>query len=303
MNSLVNDNQQKMKFSAYVTQKGMVDSINKMVGSDRGQSFITSIISAVSTNPALSECLPSTIISAALIGESLKLSPSPFMGHYYMVPFKDRKNNRIVAQFQIGYKGYMQLAMRSGQYKDIGVIEVKEGEYIGRDTETGKPKFKFIENDEERDSKVVIGYLAYFELLNGFKKTLYWSSTKMKEHAFEYSQGYKSDVQKNTAYTFWSKNFQDMAFKTLLRQLISKWGIMSVELETAFAKDQAVIGENNAVEFIDNPNETTNYEEVETVKHTQSTEDIVKAYETYSSENKEENKQEVGQQSLFDALD
>lgn len=167
-----------------------------MVAGRDGAKFITSLISLVSNNPMLAECEHSTILSSALLGESLKLSPSPQLGQYYMVPFNDNKNGRKVAQFQIGYKGYIQLAMRSGQYRDLDVIEVREGEYKGKDAFTGKARVEFIEDDNERLKLPIIGYFAYFELLNGFRKSIYWTKEKMEQHALTYSQAYKTDVKK-----------------------------------------------------------------------------------------------------------
>ena len=156
------------------------------------------------------------------------------------------------AQFQLGYKGYIQLAIRSGQYKDIDVIEVREGEYLGRNKITGKHQFEFIEDEVERENKPIIGYMAYFEYLNGFYKNLYWSKEKMQKHALEYSQAYASDVKKGTNYSFWSKDFDGMAFKTMLRQLISKWGIMSIDMQEALTKDMSVIKEDGTCDYVDN---------------------------------------------------
>lgn len=252
MNSL---QQNKQKFSVFITGDAMKHRINDMIGSDKGQEFITNIISAVSNNPQLAQCDNSTIVSAGLVGQSLGLSPSQFMGQFYFVPFNDRKNNRIVATFQIGYKGYIAMAMKSGMYKDIDVMEIREGELLGRDKETGKYQFSFIENEEEREKSKIIGYMAYFELLNGFKKSIYWSKEKMEKHAELYSQGYRSDKKNGTAYTFWSKDFNSMAFKTMLRQLISKWGIMSTTLEKAYINDNSVIKEDGTNEYVDNQEE------------------------------------------------
>lgn len=242
---------QKPKFSIYMTSDAMKKRINEIVGSDKGQDFITSIISAVNTNPQLASCDNATIVSAALIGQSLGLSPSPFMGQYYLVPFNDNKNDRKVATFQIGYKGYIAMAMKSGVYRDLDVLEIRKGELLGREKETGKYLFNFIEDEEERVKAPVIGYMAYFELLNGFKKSIYWSKEKMEKHAMEYSQGYRSDKKNGTSYTFWSKDFNSMAFKTMLRQLISKWGIMSTTLEKAYVNDMSVVKEDGTNEYVD----------------------------------------------------
>lgn len=240
--------------------------INNTLGDPKKATrFIASITSAVATNPALQECEPSSIVAGALVGEALELSPSPVLGEYYLVPFKNSKEGVTKAQMQIGYKGYLHLAIRSGQYKDIDVFEIHEGEFKGRDKETGKFKFEFIENEAERLSKPVIGYMGYFELLNGFRKTLYISKEEMEKHANTYSKAFNlEDYKKLQAgqipekdlwkySSFWYKNFDTMAFKTVLRQLISKWGIMSIQLQEAFTKDMAVMKDNGDYEYVDSP--------------------------------------------------
>ena len=241
--------------------------INNTLGdSKKATRFIASITSAVATNPALQECEPSSVVAGALVGEALELSPSSVLGEYYLVPFKNSKEGVTKAQMQIGYKGYLHLAIRSGQYKDIDVFEIHEGEFKGRDKETGKFKFEFIENEAERLSKPVIGYMGYFELLNGFRKTLYISKEEMEKHANTYSKAFNlEDYKKLQAgqipekdlwkySSFWYKNFDTMAFKTVLRQLISKWGIMSIQLQEAFTKDMAVMKDNGDYEYVDSPN-------------------------------------------------
>lgn len=243
----MNQLQSKPKFSLAIQSDGYKKLINNTLGDPkRASKFIAAISSAVATNASLQQCDAGSILSGALLGEALNLSPSPQLGQYYLVPFKDK------AQFQLGYKGYIQLAIRSGQYKDIDVIEVREEEYKGRDKITGKHQFEFIEDEVEREEKPIIGYMAYFEYLNGFYKNLYWSKEKMQKHALEYSQAYASDVKKNTNYSFWSKDFNGMAFKTMLRQLISKWGIMSIDMQEALTKDMSVVKEDGTYDYIDN---------------------------------------------------
>jgi recombination protein RecT len=231
-NSLVKQ-QESNTFSGFLTSEGVKKKINEIVGGKDGQRFITSIISAVSANPELAKCEHSTILSAALIGESLKLSVSPQLGQFYIVPFNDNRNNRVVAQFQIGYKGYLQLAIRSGYYKKINVVALKKGEFINYNPLTEEIETKLINDDEIRENTETTGYYAMFEYLNGFRKTMYWSKKKMEIHATKYSRAYAA----KKGYSFWEKDFDAMAFKTMLRQLISKWGIMTVELQQAFEKD------------------------------------------------------------------
>lgn len=243
----MNQLQNKPKFSLAIQSEGYKRLINNTLGDPkRAAKFIAAISSAVATNSSLQQCDAGSILSGALLGEALNLSPSPQLGQYYLVPFKDK------AQFQLGYKGYIQLAIRSGQYKDIDVIEVREGEYLGRDKITGKHQFEFIEDEVERENEPIIGYMAYFEYLNGFYKNLYWSKEKMQKHALEYSQAYASDVKKGTNYSFWTKDFNGMAFKTMLRQLISKWGIMSIDMQEALTKDMSVVKEDGTYDYVDN---------------------------------------------------
>lgn len=240
-----------MPFASFINQSAIQSRISKTIGSERGQRFITAIVSAVNNNPQLAECTNDSIYSGALLGESLNLSPSPQLGHYYLVPFND-KNKGKVAQFQLGYKGYLQLAIRSGYYKKINVLDIKEGELVKYDPLNEEIEVNLIENEETREKTKTVGYYAMFEYTNGFKKTLYWSKSKMQEHAKKYSQGYKADLSKGTSYTFWSKDFDGMAFKTMLRQLISKWGIMSIEMQNAIEKDMGVISEDGSVDYVDN---------------------------------------------------
>lgn len=251
-NEVIAKPKSQVTFSGFMTSEGIKKKVNEIIGSkEKGARFISSIVSAVSTNPQLAQCENASILSGALLGESLNLSPSPQLGRYYLLPFKD-KNRGMVAQFILGYKGYLELAQRSGQYKDINVIEVKEGEYKGRDRLTGNPTFEFIEDDDIRDTKETIGYMATFTLINGFTKTIYMTKKQMEEHALQYSSGYRADKKNKTAYTFWSKDFSSMAYKTLLRQLISKWGIMSIDMQTAYEGDMAVINEDGSKNYVDN---------------------------------------------------
>lgn len=259
---------QKMSFSAYVNSKTGQSLINNVIKNPaKRDAFVTAIISAVSVNPALAECSSPSIISAALQGISLGLAPSPQLGQFYMVPFKnkaktDKKGNVIKpetteAVFIPGYKGYIQLAYRSGQYLDIDARPVVDGEYKGLDKFTGRPVFQWIEDDTIREQMAVIGYMAYFELVNGARKVLYWSKEKMINHADRFSPAFSKNATGGKVSfedfqagnypekdewkysSFWYKDFDSMACKTMLRQLITKWGPVSVEMETAVEQDSA----------------------------------------------------------------
>lgn len=245
-NSLVkSQGQQRMGIAAYMSNQAVQAQINSIVKDSK--TFITSVVSAVQINPALQECTKQSILSAALLGEGLKLSPSPQLGHYYMVPFKNNRLGISEAQFQLGYKGYIQLAIRSGQYKKINVMAIKEGELVRYDPLEEEIEVNLIDDEVEREQAPTIGYYAMFEYTNGFRKSLYWSRQKMEAHALRYSKGYAA----HKGYTFWEKDFDGMAIKTMIRQLISKWGIMSIEMQRAYESDQAVIREDGTRDYVD----------------------------------------------------
>ena len=259
---------QKMGLTAYLTQDAVKNQINSVVGGKNGTRFVSSIISAVQTTPALQECTNPSILSAALLGEALNLSPSPQLGQFYMVPFDNRKKGCKEAQFQLGYKGYIQLAIRSGYYKKLNVLAIKEGELVHYDPLEEVVEVNLIEDDILREEAPTMGYYAMFEYENGFRKTMYWSKKKMLAHAEKYSfafyknggakslelleQGKISEKEMWKYSSFWFKNFDGMALKTMLRQLISKWGIMSIDLQKAIDKDMAVIQEDGSAEYVDN---------------------------------------------------
>ena len=238
----------KQPFSVAIQSDAYKNLINNTLKDpDRCAGFITAITSAVAVNPALQECEPATILSAGLLGETLKLSPSPQLGQYYMVPFNDKTRGKV-ATFQLGYKGYIQLAIRSGQYKKLNAMAIKEGELIKYDALNEEIEVKLIENEIQRESAPTIGYYAMFEYLNGFRKAIYWSKEKIEAHANKYSQGYRA----RKGYTFWEKDFDGMAIKTMLRQLISKWGVMSIEFQKAYDADMSVVREDNTFDYVDN---------------------------------------------------
>lgn len=267
---MVNNNltqaKKKTGLTAYLTQDAVKTQINNIIGGKDGSRFISSIVSAVSTNPALQECTNNSIVSGALLGESLKLSPSPQLGHYYLVPFNNRQQGTKEAQFQLGYKGYIQLAIRSGQYKKLNVMAIKAGELIAFNPLDEEIEINLIKDFNERENAETIGYYAFFELTNGFRKAIYWSKEQMEAHATKYSMGYKA----HKGYTFWEKNFDGMAYKTMLRQLISKWGIMSIDMMKAFDGDMAVM-DGESPNYVDNqPDEFTETKEEVKVEATEA---------------------------------
>lgn len=273
-NSLIK-NKENNTLSTYLSREDIKNKINEVIGGKNGHRFISSIVSAVNNNKELEKCSNASILSAALLGEGLNLSPSPQLGQYYLVPFNDKEKGKV-AQFQLGYKGYIQLAIRSGQYKKLNVVSIKEGELIKFDPLNEEIQVNLIEDEEERENAPTIGYYAMFEYVNGFRKAIYWSKKKMEKHALKYSKGYQADKQKGRKYTFWSKDFDGMAYKTMLRQLISKWGIMSIEMQQAFDNDMAVINEDGTHDYVDNGFDENAFVEPEevTITETEEQEDI-----------------------------
>lgn len=274
--------QQNLGITTYLAQDAVKNQINQVIGGKNGQRFISAIVSAYNTNPTLQECTNQSILSAALLGESLQLSPSPQLGHYYMVPFNNTKTGVKEAQFQMGYKGYIQLAIRSGQYKRLNVVAIKEGELEYFDPLNEDIKVNLMVDDwDKREEAETIGYYAMFELVNGFRKTMYWSKAQMLAHADKYAPAFYKDAGKvKTKYgekqrvsfadyeagnydprdswmysSFWYKNFDGMAYKTMLRQLISKWGVMSIELQKAFEGDMATLDAEGHPTYVENDND------------------------------------------------
>lgn len=246
----------KQSFGAIIQKETMVNFIAGTLGDEKkARTFIASISSAVAVNPSLQECTPFSIINAALSGETLGLAHSPQMGQYYLVPFNNNKTKKREAVFQLGWKGYWQLAMNTGQYEKIVITEVKEGELIDINPFEEEITLKAL-GIKERVKAKTIGFYGMFKLLNGFTKRIFMSMDEMEHHAITYSQGYKA----KKGYTFWEKNFDEMGKKTIIRQLISKYGIMSTEMQFAYERDMAVIREDGTIDYVDNQPEETGKE-------------------------------------------
>lgn len=277
-NSLQN---RQPRFSVAIQTPAYQRLVNDTLGDpDRARRFVAAVTSAVAVNPALQECDAGTVLSAALLGESLNLSPSPQLGQYYMVPYNDRRRGKV-AQFQLGYKGMIQLAVRSGYYRKIVVLPIKEGELVRYDPLEEEITVNLIEDEERRENTPTAGYYVMFEYTGGtFRKTMYWSREKMEHHADRYSPAFSlnayrkllaGDIPAEDAWkysSFWYKNFDDMACKTMLRQILSRWGIMSIDLQKAFASDEAVISREGTQDYLETPdNDPVTPEEGEAEDH------------------------------------
>lgn len=186
--------------------------------------FVASLIDIYGNDKYLQECEPKAVVMEALKAATLKLPINKNLGFAYIVPYKNKGVSE--PQFQIGYKGLIQLAMRTSQYKYINADVVYEGELQSADKLTGE-----IDISGEKKSDKVVGYFAFFETLNGFRKTVFWYEGKVREHAKKYSKSY------NSSYSPWQTQFDEMAIKTVLRNSLSKWGILSVEMQQAISGD------------------------------------------------------------------
>jgi len=203
---------------------------------DKADGFIASVIDLYASDKTLQECAPGQVCLEALKAATLDLPINKQLGFAYIVPYRNKQGVQI-PQFQIGYKGLIQLAQRTGSYRYINMGVVYEGMDIKTDTLTGEVKIS-----GEAESETPIGYFAYIETLNGFSKALYWSVEKVSNHAKKRSKSYgiKSSP--------WTTDFDAMACKTVLRNLISRWGVMSVEMLNALEADDVKPDEEAAIE-------------------------------------------------------
>ena len=230
------------------TQKYLADVLG-----ERKMSFVNNLVALVANNAMLQECEPFTLMFAAMKATALNLPLDNSLGFAYVLPYKDNKKGITVAQFQLGYKGVKQLALRSGSFATIpNATDVREGELISRNRLTGECKFDFIDDAEEREQKPVIGFVSYFKLLNGAESTFYMSKKEMEAHALRYSQTYRSTNPKVKAASKWSTDFNDMACKTVVKLNLSKNAPLSVEMQDALKADQSIMYERNKYEYLDN---------------------------------------------------
>lgn len=217
----------------------------------RSTAFITSVLQIVSQNALLAKADPASIYQAAAVAATLDLPLNSNLGFAYIVPYNQKQSDgtwKQVAQFQMGYKGFIQLSQRSGQYKTLNVTEVVEGEIKSKNRLTGEYEFEWIENDSERSQKQIIGYVAYFELLNGFSKSFYMTVEKLQAHGVKFSQTFKK------GHGLWKEDFDGMAKKTVVKLLLSKFGPLSVEMQKAQVIDQSIVKDSDTldVEYADN---------------------------------------------------
>lgn len=255
------------KFNAMLENTRTQEYLTNVLG-EKKQTFVSNMVALVSSNKALSECDPSTIMFSCLKATALGLALDPSLGLAWVLPYRDNKNNTTVATFQLGAKAYIQLALRTAQYRKINVRDVRQGEIVGEDFVSGEMQFKKLEKDREKAP--IVGYVAMFELINGFSKQLYMSVEELDAHAKRFSQTYRK------GYGLWSDKEMrgSMMEKTILKRLLSKYGVLSVEMEQAIKSDSAVLGENNSVRYIDNEEDAIDLEKAAAVQ---------KAFEDFDS--------------------
>ena len=239
-------------FNQTITNPSTQKYLSDVLGERKG-SFVNNLTALVANNANLQECQPLTIMFAALKATALNLPLENSLGIAYCIPYKDNKKGVTVAQFQLGYKGFVQLSLRSGQFKVIpSATEIKEGELKSRNRLTGECVFDFIDDDNERAKAKTIGYASYFRLLNGAESTFYMSVEEMQAHAMRYSQTYRSKYDNIKQSSKWTTDFDEMAKKTVIKLNLSKNAPLSVEMQEAIRADQSIQYKENEYEYIDN---------------------------------------------------
>lgn len=240
-------------FNQTITSEKTQAYLNKLLKGRTGE-FINNVTAIVANDRKLQECEPTTLMYAALKATSLELPFDPNLGFAYVIPYKNNAAGKTEAQFQIGYKGIVQLAIRSGQFKTINVTDVREGELKGRDRRTGDLTIEWINDDEKRQKTKIIGFLGYFRLLNGYEKEKYMSVEELKQHGLRYSQTYSSRYENVRKSSKWTTDFNAMAMKTILKLMLNKGDApMSVQMQQAIKYDQSVIiDEQGTAKYIDN---------------------------------------------------
>lgn len=227
------------------------------------ESFVNNITALVANDASLQGCSPMSLIYAGIKATALDFPLDNNLGFAYVIPYNNKKKitdengvtREVVvkeAQLQWGYRAFIQLAIRTGQYRRINVTDVREGEIKSMDLLTGEIAVDAVPN---RIELPVIGYAAYFELVNGFSKTLYMTVEELQRHAMSYSKTYSSKFESTRNSSKWATDFDAMAKKTVLKLLLSKWAPLSVQMRELVRTDQAVFDENGRMEYLDAPSE------------------------------------------------
>lgn len=239
----------------FLSQESVKNRFNEVLGNKASQ-YMASIVNVVNGSSQLQKCEAKTILSAAFVAASYDLPIDSNLGFSAIVPYKDTKNNVYNAQFQMMYKGFVQLAIRSGAYESMNVSEVYEDEITSYNPITGELEltkdFSKCTYRKEGQRDKVVGYYAWFKLLTGFRKELYMTVDECRNHALQYSASYKIDQKKGWTTSKWTTDFDAMAKKTVLKLLLSRWGVLSIEMQKAIQDDQKVYSEDGKEEYTDN---------------------------------------------------
>lgn len=219
----------------------------QQVLAEKKSAFVNNITALVANDVKLQACEPISLMYAGIKATALDLPLDTNLGFAYVIPYNNRKAGKMEAQFQIGYKGFIQLAIRSGQFKTLNVTDVKEGELKEVNLLTGEISFEARPNRAELKT---IGYVAYFRLINGFEKTLYMDAKEMEKHAKTYSQTYSSNKDYVRNASKWATDFDAMAKKTVIKLLLSRYAPLSVEMQSAITSDQAVM-DDKGTHYVD----------------------------------------------------
>lgn len=237
-------NQTAITIKKYISDEGVQTRIKETL-QNKAQQFTVSLLSLVNANADLAECEPSSLLNAAMVAASLDLPINQNLGFAYIIAYNKKQPDgsyQKFAQFQMGYKGFIQLSQRPGQLKTINVSDVREGELVSIDRLTGSIEFDW---KEERESLPIIGYVGYMELVNKFSKSLYMTKGQLEAHGLRFSQTAKK------GYGLWKDDFDSMAKKTVIKMLLSKYAPLTVEMQKAILADQSVV-DGDEYKYVDN---------------------------------------------------
>lgn len=241
----------KKTVQSLLDSENVKNRLNDILGK-RASTFASSVIQIAKSNNMLANAEPNSVVASAITSATLNLPLNNNLGYAYIIPFNERQkdgNYVVKAQFQIGYKGFIQLAQRSGTFKTVNVSEVKEGEIESRDRLTGEITFNWVQDDVKRNKLKSVGYIAYFSLTNGFEKSMFMSLEDLQKHGKKFSQTFKK------GFGLWNDDFDSMAKKTVLKLLLSKYAPLSIDMQNAVIKDQASFNDIEDIEditYIDN---------------------------------------------------
>lgn len=235
-------------FNQMIVNPNTQQYLQNVLGERRGE-FVNNLVALVANNRQLQECEPTTLMFAALKATALRLPLDPNLAQAHVIPYRNNKTRTVEAQFQMGWRGFVQLAIRSGQFSTINVTDIREGEMQGYDLITGEMQVKAL---PDREKLPIVGYLAFFRLNNGFTKSLYMTAAEVEQHAKRYSQTYNSKTDYIRKASKWTTDFDAMARKTVLKLLLNRFAPLSVDMQQAVVADQAVLRGKDKFDYVDN---------------------------------------------------